>query len=300
MRGSKTLDHSNLAQVHSFYWAAKHGSFGAAARLEGRSLPTLSRHIASLEAALNVTLFDRQTTGLVLTEPGSKLFQYAEAVHEAGARFDLAANGQADVVAGDVSVSASRSFAFNYLPKVLQRLGAEQPSINFELVVTDATTNLLMREADIAIRMYRPQQASLIAKKIGDIRLGMYASKQYLDIHSTPTSFEELQRYSVIGDANSDQVNAGLSAMGVSIDHEFFRYRCEDPAMAWNLVLSGCGIGLGHINVAEQVPSVKRLMPETVEFVLPVWLTSHAELRTSARVRRVFDCLAHELKQILR
>ncbi len=165
MRSPKALDHSNLAQIQSFYWAAKHGSFGAAARIEGRSLPTLSRHIAILESALSVTLFDRHTTGLVLTESGAKLFQYAEAVHEAGARFDLAANGQADVIAGDVSISASRSFAITYLPSVLQKLGEDQPSINFDLVVTDATTNLLMREADIAIRMYRPQQTSLIAKK---------------------------------------------------------------------------------------------------------------------------------------
>ncbi len=129
--------------------------------------------------------------------------------------------------------------------------------------------------------------------------MGLYASKRYLNTHGVPTSFGELQRHSVIGDANSDQVNAGLSAMGISIDQEFFRYRCDDPVMTWNLVTSDCGIGLGHINIADKVSSVQRLMPKTVEFLLPVWLTSHAELRTSARVRRVFDGLAEELKRVL-
>ncbi|MEM8541228.1 MAG: LysR substrate-binding domain-containing protein, partial [Pseudomonadota bacterium] len=91
------------------------------------------------------------------------------------------------------------------------------------------------------------------------------------------------------------QINRELADMGVEITQDFFRYRCDDPSVAWELVLAGCGVGLGYTIHAANEPNVQRVLSNAPEMSRPIWLTSHAELKTSARVRAVFDFLAFEL-----
>lgn len=288
-----------LAYIQSFCAVAKHGSIAAAVRAEGSSLPTLSRHITALEADLGVTLFDRRGDGLALTQTGVRLFEHAEDVSKAAARFAVAASGHDDQIAGTVRITASRAVANFMLPDILANLGNAQPDITVEVVATDASSNLLMREADIAVRMFRPTQANLIAKKIGELQLAAFATTDYLASRGTPRSIEDLQDHDIIGEDADDRTGAELRAMGLPIGPDFFRFKCDDPTVAWHMVVAGCGIGLGHIRLGEADPKVERVLPEMPNLTLPIWLTSHAELRTSARVRIVFDFLANALSENL-
>ena len=185
------------------------------------------------------------------------------------------------------------------LPDILAKLGIAQPDITVEVVATDASSNLLMREADIAVRMFRPTQSNLIAKKIGELQLAAFATTDYLARRGTPRSIEDLQDHDIIGEDADDRTGAELRAMGLPIGPDFFRFKCDDPTVAWHMVVAGCGIGLGHIRLGEANSKVQRVLPEMPNLTLPIWLTSHAELRTSARVRIVFDFLADALAENL-
>ncbi len=295
MRKTDTRGVPNLTYIQSFHTVAQHGSLGAAARADGTSVPTLSRHIAALEAIYGVRLFDRRADGLCLTETGAVLFEHAEAVRAAGQKFETAATGRNNDVAGMVSISVSRNFANFILPEIIADLGVKHPEIDIEIIATDQTSNLLMREADIALRMFRPEQSTLFAKQVGTIRLGAYASNAYIERKGMPSDFSQLPHFDIIGEQNSDQINRELESLGLKMTRDDFRYRCDDPFVAWRLVVAGCGIGLGHTLHADQDERVVRVLQDSLDMSRPLWLTSHAELKTSARIRTVFDFLAAEL-----
>ena len=169
------------AKLQSFVAVAEHGSLSAAARATGASQPTLSRHIAALEEELGLRLFDRTSEGLVLTASGTEIFDNAEAMNASANQIALIASGRSQEISGSVRLTASDTVARFTLPPILTALRRAEPSIAIELVASNETNNLLKREADIAVRMYRPTQNDVITRKVGELYLGFFASKAYLD-----------------------------------------------------------------------------------------------------------------------
>jgi molybdate transport repressor ModE-like protein len=277
--------------LQSFAAVAEHGSLSAAARALGGSQPTMSRHISSLEDMLGVRLFDRTGGGLVLTPTGTALFEEARSMSQAAGRLTLAATGRSEAIAGTIRISAST----NVVPPILGRLREEEPEIAIEIVSSDAVNNLLEREADIAIRMFQPTQAELITRKVGEMPLGMYAARSYIAKRGEPRSPNDLFQHIVIGYDVSTRTIEGFRRAGLDIDRNFFAVRCEDPMVQWELVRAGVGVGFNQADVGDRDPLVQRLLGGQVIHSLPIWLTAHAELRTSRRVRRVYDFLAEEL-----
>lgn len=284
-----------LQLIQSFSRVAEHGSLAATVRALGGSPATLSRHISMLEADLGVTLFERRGDGLILTETGLALYAHAADVTQAAHRFVAAAAGRDQAIVGTVRIAASRGVAGFLLPKVLETFAREEPDIEFELVPSDTEANLLLREADIAIRMFRPRQSKLIARKLGDLGLALFATQNYLDRRGTPVSAADLARHDLIGGDADGQVLEGLRALGVDINRDGFRYRCDDRFVAWQLLVAGCGIGAAHLAQGKSVPSLVRILPDVAIIKLPVWLASHSELKTNARVRRTYDYIAGQL-----
>ena len=164
-----------------------------------------------------------------------------------------------------------------------------------ELVASDATDNLLQREADIAIRMYRPDHPDVIARKVGAVRLGTYGATAYLDRRGRPRNMQDLMDHDVVGYDRSDQILRGFAAAGHPVDRHFFAVRCDDQVAYWRLVVAGAGIGFSQVRVGDAEPKVERVLPDFPIPELPVWLAAHEELRTNQRVRRVFDFLADGL-----
>ncbi len=174
---TESLDWTHL---QSFIAVAEHGSLSGAARALGGSQPTMGRHVAALEAALGVRLFDRTAGGLALTPTGADLLDHAGPMGQAANRVALAAQGRSEAIAGTIRLTASEIVATYVLPGILAELHQLEPEIQIELVASDRTENLLRRDADIAVRMYQPTQADVIARKVAELPIGIYAAHDYL------------------------------------------------------------------------------------------------------------------------
>lgn len=283
------------SQIQSFAAVAEHGSLSAAARAQGSSQPTLSRHIAGLEATLGLRLFDRKSGGMILTDDGADLLAHAKTMADAAARFDASSNGHGSGVAGTVRLTASHVVANFILPPILCDLHRAYPGITIEVVASDTTENLLRREADIALRMYRPTQNDVIAKHITDLPLGAYATPAYLETHGTPETLDDFAHHNIIGYDRSSLIIDGFAQRDFKVTRDFFAFRSDDQVLCWHMVIAGFGIGFGQRRVGDVDPRVIRIADESQVGTMPLWLTAHPDLRRIPRVRRVYDWLARAL-----
>ncbi len=281
--------------VQSFCAVAESGSLSAAARRTGQSQPTVGRHVKALEAALGVELFRRVPRGLDLTAAGLEIFAHARDMQQAAARLRLAAEGRGEDLSGTVRITASVIMSHFTLPPIIARMRRDWPQIAIELVPSDTAENLIFREADIAVRMYRPTQPDVIARQIGERAIGLYAARSYLDRVGRPDSLEALMELDFVGYDRNDLIIRAMAEMGVEVTRDFFPVRCDDQAVHWNLVRAGCGIGGMQVAIAEADPLVERVMPDVDLPTLPVWLVAPQALRTNARIRTIWDALASAL-----
>jgi DNA-binding transcriptional LysR family regulator len=285
--------------VRSFLAALEHGSLLGAARALGASQPTLGRHIAELESQLGVVLFERTGRGLRPTDMATRLSEAARRM-EAGAQ-DLAraAQGARSDMAGMVRISASQPVACFVLPGVLQQLRAAMPDVQVELVSTDAVSNLLRREADIALRMVDPAQASLVARRIGKVTLGTFAHRDYLQRRGVPREPQDLLAHDLLGGDRSDDIRKGFLAMGLADPQERFVLRTDDLVAYWQALRVGLGIGFVAHYLARTDTQVVALLPSLRLPTLPMWLVVHREIRSNPRIRAVYDFLAQAVPRAL-
>jgi DNA-binding transcriptional LysR family regulator len=284
--------------LRSFLAVAETGSLSGAARVLRQSQPTLGRHIAEIEAALNLTLFTRTARGLALSVAGTALLPHAQAMQAAAQALSLAAAGRDADVSGTVRITASQVIATYVLPVMLADLRVREPLIQIELVPSDATENLLFREADIAVRMYRPTQLDLITRHLVDLPIGLYAAKTYLDRVGRPTTPEAVLALDLIGFDRSDLMLRMLAGLGITRVRTDFPVRCDDQVVYWNLVRAGCGIGGMQCGLGDADPALERVAPFITLPPLPVWLTAPEALRQTPRIRRVFDYLVHAFQAL--
>ena len=200
---------------------------------------------------------------------------------------------------GSVRVSASQVVAVHLLPGLLGALRRQMPGVTVDIVASNRMSNLLRREADIAIRMARPQQASLLARRIGRVDIGIYASAEYLSRRPSPRTAQDLLRHELIGFDQDEQIIRGLQGVGVAVTRESFQVRSDDHLVHWQCLVAGLGIGFAATWLAEREPGLHRLLPDLPIPALPVWLAVHREIRSSVRVRAVFDFLAAAVAQAL-
>lgn len=292
------MDMPDWTLTRSFLAVAETGSLSGAARRLGLSQPTLGRHIADLEAQLHLTLFTRQPRGLVPTDAAAALIPHARAMRDAAAKLSLAAAGNETGLAGTVRITASRIVAHYLLPPMLAALRHAEPAIAIELVPSDSSENLLFREADIALRMYRPTQLDVITRHLCDLPMALYAAKSFLDRHGRPTNPQEVLALDMVGFDRSDLNLRILRGLGINRSREDFMTRCDDQLVYWNLVRAGCGVGGMQRPVGDAEPLVERIAPFIDLPALPIWLTAPEALHHSPRIRRVFDYLAANFKAL--
>ncbi|WP_415920011.1 LysR family transcriptional regulator [Tateyamaria sp. SN6-1] len=284
---------SDWSHIQSFAAVAHHGSLSAAARAMHSSQPTLSRHIAQLEADLGARLFDRSRGGMVLTAQGADLLQHADTMADAAAR--IGPMGDAPGLHGTVRITASRVVAHFTLPAIIAELRTAYPEIEIEMIASDSSENLLRREADIALRMYRPTQDDVITRHVADLTLGAYASHSYIARKGLPEQLSDVPNHDLIGYDRSTMIVDGLRARGLTVNRHAFGVRCDDQVACWQLVLAGCGVGFTQCLVGDADPRVRRVFQGEVVGALPVWLTAHPDLRRVPRVRAIYDGLAKAL-----
>jgi DNA-binding transcriptional LysR family regulator len=243
---------------------------------------------------LGQALFERTTRGLRLTEAGAALRAPAERMREHAQQLALLAAGHTQTLAGTVRVTASEVVSAYVLPELLRRLRETHPEIQIELVASNTLENLLEREADIALRMLRPTQTALVARRLADQPLGFYAHRDYVLAHGKPNA-GNLMQHQWVGYDRSDQLLRGFQAAGFRVKREFFGFRCDHQIVAWQAVRAGLGIGIGLKRVAALTPELVRVLPAVPLAPLPMWITAHRELRGTQRLKVVFDALAAAL-----
>lgn len=283
----------NLIRV--FLAVADSGSLSQAGDVLGMSQPTVGRLINALEKSVGLTLFVRGRSGMELSESGLLLVEEARAMAAQANQFALKAAGSTQTLAGTVRISASQFVATYLLPPILCALRDAEPDIELELVASDAVDNLLARDADIAVRMFRPTQGDLIARKTNDLSMGIYAHRHYLEQAGYPHNLHNLLAHRLVGYDRSELILSGMAALGVAGNRQLFAFRTDDQVAYWQLVKAGAGIGFIANCMAVETPGMVRLLPEVVIPALPMWLAAHQELRTNLRIRRTMDFLHDKL-----
>lgn len=282
--------------IRSFQVVATTGSLSAASRALGLTQPTVGRHIDLLEAQLHVPLFLRSRDGMQLTDKGIELVEAAQDMRACADGFVRKATGLEQELTGTVRISANEVFGVLILPRLLPGILEANPNIQIELVVSNSATNLLRRDADIAIRMFRPTQNDLIARKLADLPLGLYAHDDYLAQHSAPRQIADLKSHRMIGFDRETSLIEVARAAGLPMTPADFAFRCDNILTHVQAIRAGLGIGVTHHGLARHWPGVVRIMPDLCLPDLELWIACHSDVHLNARIRRVMDLLSKQLK----
>ncbi len=280
----------------SYLSVLREGSLSGAARAMGIAQPTVGRHIAAMEKSLAVTLFTRSQSGLLPTEAALALEPFAQAMSSSAAALKRAAESQGIGVKGTVRVTASEVVGVEVLPPIITALQAEHPALKVELVLSNRVQDLLKREADIAVRMTQPKQESLIARRVGQVDLGLHAHKKYLRKRGTPATLADLAGHALIGfDEETAFIRAARKGFPLW-NRDAFSVRTDSDMAQWAMLRAGAGIGICQVALAAREPQLVRLLPESLNMGLETWLTMHEDLRHSPRCKVTFDALLKGLQ----
>lgn len=284
-------------KARAFLVTAEEGSLSAAARALGMAQPTLGRQVDGLEQELGVVLFERVGRGLTLTPSGLELLEHVRTMGEAAGRVSLVALGQSQALEGSISISASETYATVLLPPIVAKLRTEEPGIQVEIVVANHASDLLRREADIAIRNFRPTEPDLIARKIGMADAVLYASPDYIAKLGHPKTPYDLKEAAFVNMDRTGAMIKGLNTLGLGLTEDNFPLMTESYLVMWELVKQGAAVGILDAKIGDADPNVMRILPNLEPLSFPIWLVAHRELTTSRRIRRVYDFLIAELKR---
>ncbi|WP_333574161.1 LysR family transcriptional regulator [Sphingomonas sp.] len=284
----------------SFAAVLQQGSLSAASRALGLTQPSIARHIDALEQAIGGTLFVRSQRGLSPTDRALALGPHAEALVAAAEALRRSAEGAPGMPEGTVRITASQAVGAHHLPAIVTGLRRAQPRLHFELALTDDLDDLLQRQADIAIRMAQPEQKSLVAKRVGAVRLGFYAHRSYLRRRGVPSRLEDLAEHDLIGfDTETPFTRAGMRHLP-GIDRSMFALRVDDATAQFEAIRAEFGIGICQTAVARRDPDLCRVLKDVFDLPLPVWIVMHEDLRNGSRYRFTFDALVQAFAEITR
>lgn len=286
----------SLDHIRTFHAVAKHGSLLAASRHLGLTQPTVGRHIDLLEDILGLSLFTRGRGGMRLTEKGADLVSAAGELVGNAVEFERVATGLDETIEGVVRLSANQIFGTLLLPGIMARFMEEHPEVEIEIDVSNEVSNLLQRDADVAIRLFRPTQNDLVARKVTELPMGLFAHERYLSRYPPPQKLDDLRQHVLIGQDRNPSMIGAYRAAGLELAPGDFAFRCDNDVAEINAVRSGIGIGPLHMGMAVHWPRIVQVLPELPVPPFELWLTCHADVRHNKRVRLVMDYLARNLK----
>jgi DNA-binding transcriptional LysR family regulator len=279
----------------AFLAVVREGSLSSAARVLGTTQPTMGRQVAALEASLGVKLFTRSLGGLSPTEAGTRLIPSAEAMAAAAEAAQRSASGEIEEERGTVRITASDVIGAEVLPAILAEFHSRNAGISVELALTNRNEDLLRGDADIAVRMLRPTQGALVAKRIGRIDIGLFGHRYYLKGRTTPRHMKDLHQHALIG-FDRDQAYARLlERMGLPFTREMFALRSDSDLAQLAALRAGFGIGACQLGIARREKNLVPVLHSELIVPMEVWLVMHRDQRHSRRIRLLFDHLAARL-----
>ncbi|MEL7213865.1 MAG: LysR family transcriptional regulator [Pseudomonadota bacterium] len=282
-------------QARTFLAAAEERSLSAAADVLGVTQPTITRQIVALEKELKVVLFERTGRSVSLTPVGLTLLEHVRTMAGGANMVSLAASGQAEDIDGLVRVSAADMTAAYLLPPILDRLKDIAPNLELEILAENKLSDLLLREADMALRHARPEQPDLFAKLVCEDTARFYATTKYTENFGQPKRDDNPSHHQFVSFGDIDGMLAHLTSLGLSLTKKNFRYASQSQIVEWEIARQGHGIAIMTDRIAGKFPDFQPVLTEIEPFTIPTWLVAHRELQSSKRIRLVFDLIAESL-----
>lgn len=280
----------NWDDVRVFLAVARQGQLLGAARSLGLNHATVARRLNALEQALGSTFFIRRTNGTELSGEGERFLIHAERMESAMLAAQEAAGADSQI-AGTVRVGAPDGFGVAFLAPRLGRLTRRHPGLRVELVPVPRAFSLSRREADIAVAIERPREGRLVARKLTDYQLGLYAARDYLNERGMPASLEQLGEHQLVGYVEDLIFSPWLDYTG-----EFSRQWRSSLAISSAMgqaeaVRAGAGIGILHTYMAKGDERLVAILPEH-KLTRSYWTVVHEDLRAIRRVALVSEFLS--------
>ncbi len=276
----------NWDDIRIFLAVARSGQILAAARRLGVNHATVARRLTTLEESLRIKLFDRSTSGCLLTDKGEQLLVNAERMEAEM----LAAQSQiadTDVsISGTVRIGAPDGFGVAFLAPRLGELSSAYPDITVQLVPVPRSFSLSRREADIAITVDRPEHGRLVARKLVDYTLGLYASKAYLAENGRPETAADLKFHRLIGYVDDLVYSPSLNYASEVTRDWSARFEIASALGQTEAVRAGAGIGILHSFIARNDPNLEQILPDKV-INRAYWTVSHESTRPLRHVAAV-------------
>jgi len=280
----------NWDDVRIFLAIARSGQLLGAAKSLGLNHATVARRLGALEAALGSTLVRRKTNGIELTAQGEHFLSFAETMESASLAAAEAA-GADSAVEGIVRIGAPDGFGVAFLAPRLGELTDRHPGLRVELVPVPRAFSLSRREADIAVTLERPREGRLVARKLTDYRLGLYASPAYLARHGTPQVADDLARHRLVGYVEDLLYTATLDYTAEFLKDWRSTLAVSSAMGQTEAVRAGAGIGILHTFMAGRDSGLVPVLPAQT-LSRSYWTVVHEDLRAIRRVVLVADFLA--------
>ena len=290
----------NWSYWRTFLAVLDTGSLSAAARHLSLTQPTAGRHIDNLEHALAAPLFIRSQEGLMPTSLALALKPKAQAMSMSAHALKRLVKTEGGELSGSVRITASEIVGVEILPSILHLFRNKHADVDLELVLNNAQDDLLNQDADIAIRMVRPQQKRLLAKKVGKVSIGLFAHQLYLKNKSLPKNMGELADHHLIGiDRDIERWNK-ISIAGRAITANHLSFRCDSDIGQLAALRQGLGIGACQKNIARKQADLIAILSDQVSFDLEMWVVMHEDLKSNVSIRAVFEHFAEHLPRLIK
>ncbi|EQC47198.1 LysR family transcriptional regulator [Bacteriovorax sp. Seq25_V] len=278
-------------RAKAFLVTAEKGSYSAAAKALNLTQSTLGRQVQALEHELGVVLFERTGKGIQITPIGLDLIEHVKTMAEGASKLSLAAMGQSEDLEGLVTITASEAISAFQLPQFVKKIRNLAPGIKIEIVARNESADLRKREADIAVRNYRPKQPDLIMKKVSDAQGNFYATKEFIKNNGPFKTIKDLSKANFVSVGDLSGYIEGLKPYGLNLTKDNFSIMTESHFVHWNLVKDGLGIGIMPNCIGDKDKSVEKVLKSFKGINFSTWIVSHRELKTNRRIRFVFDQL---------
>jgi DNA-binding transcriptional LysR family regulator len=275
----------NWDDLRFFLAVARTGSYKAAARRLAVNPTTVGRRVSTLEALLHSRLFVRTPEAFVLTQAGQRLLKRAEGAEVEVLACERELTGLDVGVQGPLRVTATDGFVNYVLLPAIQELRRQHPGLTLDLRTDTRVLDLSRREADVAIRLIRPREPALVARRIGDMPMGLFASTQYLERRSMPRSSGALDSHDFIGfDARLDAV-AQVKWLHRTVPNARYVLRANTTTTQVLAATLGQGIVLLPLFVARREPTLERVLPRLRCPSRELWSVTHSDLKGNAKVK---------------
>jgi DNA-binding transcriptional LysR family regulator len=271
------------SDFQTFLALAHTGQMARAGRLTGMDATTIARRLRRLEGAMGTILFEQTREGQVLTRAGERLLGVVEQMAAASAALDD--HPGPDGLTGSVRISVSEGFGNHVVARHLGAFAAEHPGLTIDLVASSGFLSPSRREADMAVLLSRPRTGPLVASKLGDYTLRLYAGAAYLAGRAPIRQPADLTKgHQLIGYVPELVYAPELDYLPEIHPDLAATLRSTSILAQHRLIASGAGVGVLPCFIGDGDPGLVRVLPGRI-ITRSFWLVTHKDTHDLRRIR---------------